>query len=396
MNKSKKMFLHELLDRLMVFKHAIRLLVLCVILPQITILSLVGCKIEPELLLPAETLNRLHIELVTDTTLRTPYTHYPAPSNYEFRHFATSSDSSDSLSEQTIESTTMFSASFNRDAAIGRHRLLAWSNIDSDDGTQVVTIQEKNGRATASTTIDPDGISMRDTTAGDSMGMPTIRHAPEMFYGGEACNVDILPSGTTYDSNQDLADSVVVTNVLVKLCPRVYCLRLEVVLAGNDGHITGTPGQTVLTSMARSVDIATGRTLREPCGVYFTSKMNRHATRADNKVSNDTIVGLLTTFGLCDMESYKAENKNIFSSSRDDLQNYLFFTLTFNNGVSKTYRTNVTDIVRNHNPQGLVRVVIDANSIKTPENPDPGHSGGAEGFHPTVDDYDDVVHDFTM
>lgn len=31
--------------------------------------------------------NRLHVELVTDTSLHTPYTVYPAPTYYEFRHF---------------------------------------------------------------------------------------------------------------------------------------------------------------------------------------------------------------------------------------------------------------------------------------------------------------------
>lgn len=368
---------HELYGRLMALKYAIRSCAQCALLSLFTILMLGSCTIEPELHLPVENIKRLHIELVTDTSLRTPYTHYPVPSSYEFRHFVVGNDSV----EQNVESTTLVSPHLDRDVTDGLNRFLAWSNIDSNDGTQVVTIQEKDGRATASTTPDPDGVSMRDSTVGDSMGMPTIRHAPEMFYGGE----------TTIDD----VDSI--TNIEVRLFPRVYCLRVEVVLAGNDGHIVGTPGPTVLTSMARSVDIATGRTLHEPCGVYFTSKMTSHfTTRADSVTKNDTIRGELTTFGLCDMEPYAAANKNIFMGGRTDLRNYLLFTLTFNNGLSKIFRTDITDIVRNNNTEGLIRVVIDAKSIKKPDKPEPGQSGGAEGFHPVVDDYDDVVHEFTM
>lgn len=358
-------------------KRAIWSTALCAILPIFAILLMCGCTIEPELHLPEESFKRLHIELVTDTSLRTPYTKYPAPTSYEFRHYVAAGDST----EKNVESTTLSTTSFERNVNAGRHRFIAWSNIDSDDGTQVVTIQENDGRVIASSTPDPDGVSMRDTTAGDSMGMPTIRHAPEMFYGGET----------------SITDADTTTYVEVRLFPRVYCLRLELVLTGNDGHIVGTPGPTVLTSMARSVDMATGRTLHEPCGVYFTSKMTElPPSQADTTIRNDTITGELTTFGLCDMDPYSAGNANIFSGGRTDLRNYLFFTLTFNNGLSKVFRTDITDIVRNNNTDGLIRIVIDAKSIKKPDKPDPGQSGGAEGFHPVVDDYDDVIHEFTM
>lgn len=376
----------------MAVEHAIRLKALCTAFVVLVIL-LANCTREPELHLPEETATKFHITLVTDTSFRTPYTDYPAPTNYEFRHFMAPNDSTP---EQTIESATVLASTFDRTAAVGIHRFLAWSNIDSNDGTQVVTIDEKGGQATASTTIDPDGISMRDTTAGESMGMPTIRHAPEMFYGGEKKNIEIQERAKAFDTSADIYDSISLNNVDVVLRPLVYSLRLELVLTGNDGHIVGTPGPTVLTSLARSVDIATGRTLHEPCGVFFTSKMPPHLASGAAVESNDTVTGELNTFGLCDMEPYKSTNENIFSSSRSDLRNYLFFTLTFNNGLSKTFRTDVTDIVKNNDPQGLIRVVIDAKSLKAPDKPSPGQSGGTTGFNPTVDDYDDVDHDFTM
>lgn len=366
------------------------------IVPMAATLLLSGC-IEPDLHLAAESDNRLHVELVTDTSLHTPYTVYPAPTYYELRHFVSEGDSS----EHTVEANTIYSSSVDRYVSAGRHRLLAWSDIDSPDGTQVLTVNEDGGHATASTTIDPDGISMKDSLAADSMGMPTIRHAPEMFYGGQADGIDIEEAGIVYDCD---ADSERVTSAVVTLRPLVYCLRMEIIIVGNDGHITGTPGQTVLTSMAKSVDIATGRTLHEPCGVFFTSKMNHNATAnaAQSTVNgaqtngNDTIIGTFTTFGLCDMEPYSPSNTNLFGNGRSDLRNYLFFTLSFNNGAEKTYRTDVTDIVRHELHGGLIRLTINAADIPTPDKKNDGGSSGGAGFNPTVDDYDDVVHEFDM
>lgn len=360
----------------------------CFLATLATLSTLVGC-IEPDLNLPAESYNRLHVDLVTDTTYRTRGAAYPKPTSYEFRHFVTNGDSND---EKLVESTTLYRPYVDRDATVGRHRFLAWSNIDSPDGTQVVTISEQDGHAIASTTPDPDGITMRDTTAGDSLGMPTIRHAPEMFYGGQTDSIVITQQMPTY-SGSDASDSMSTTNVRVRLRPLVYRCRLEIILTGNDGHITGTPGQTVLTSMARSVDIGTGRTSHEPCGVFFTSTMAPHKT--SDKESNDTIRGTLTTFGLCDMDSYHHTGESIFNGGRSDLRNYLFFTLTFSNGASKTYRTDVTDVVKTGNIDGVIKIDIDASSIPMPDNPNHGSGGGAT-FNPTVDDYDDVVHEFDM
>lgn len=356
-------------------------------------LLLSGCYREPALRFPDDNVTaRMHIDLVTDTTLRTPYTVYPEPTYYEFRHFIHVGDSA----ERTVESTTVFTSSFNRTADEGIHRLLAWSDIDSKDGTQVLTVNEESGRATASTTVDPDGFGMTRSAATDSMGMTSIRHAPEMFYGGQT---DSIAVGTlsAYSDFEDYADTIEDVNAVVRLRPLVYCVRLEIVILGNDGRIVGTPGQTLLTSMAQSVDIATGRTLHEPCGVFFYSTMTRNPnTEPEGKVTNDTITGSLTTFGLCDMNPYSGKSQNIFEGGRDDLRNYLFFTMTFNNGVSKTYRTDVTDIMRNYIGNGLIRVTINAADFPIPDNPDPHHGGGGTEFKPTVNDYNDVVHEFDM
>lgn len=343
-------------------------------------LTMTGC-IEPDLHLAGDISSRLHITINVDTTFRSANTDYTEPSNFEYRHWSSqlpsASDDSTARNEHLDESMTIFTRSLNRDATIGHHHLVAWSNISSQDGTQVLTINESGGTVTASTTIDPDGRAMGLTGYADSIGIPSVRHMPEMFFAGDtAFDITADELGVLDESKGEY-----VREIPLNLRPRVYSYEVEIILEGNDGHITGTTGQTVITSMASGVDVATGFTSSTPCGVYFP-------TKADG----DTIRGRLNTFGLCAMPPM-ADGTDV-AVGRPELHNNLFFTLTFINGTTKTYRIDVTKTVRENIYSWRFRIVLDATKFKTPDRGET--TGGGTTFNPTVVDYEDVVHEFTM
>lgn len=342
---------------------------------------LVGC-IEPPLHLPDDINYRLDVSISTDTVPASPYVTYTMPTYYELRRYY-GSGNEESLT--MTESTSLFNASFSRGISLGVHDALVWSNIDSPDGTQVVTVDESTDSIVASTTVSGSG-GLSLVTDNDTFGIASVRNQPEMFYRGRMGAVTLTDTAQ-FDSYDDETITYI-KNARVVLRPVVYGYRVEVIIYNNDGHINGTTGSALLTSMADGVCLSSGYTLSTPCGVFFNMSMQRNVEEEKGKA--DALCGALTTFGLCGMSPYQTGQTDNFNGGRTDLRNYVFFTLTFTNKTSRTYYADVTQQVRSQCHGGKLRIEIDATTIHIPDNPNPDHNEGT-GFGPTVDDFAEDV-----
>lgn len=349
---------------------------------------LVGC-IEPPLNLPDDNEYRMDVTISTDTMPSTPYADYPAPTYFEVRRYFSSTYVGGDM--QNIESSTIFNPAFSRDASEGSHNILVWSDIDSPDGTQVVTINE-NDSICASTSTAQGGGGLSITTGNDSLGVKSIRNEPEMFYSGQTGTFTITHD--TLDFNRlDVATNTYIKDIPVLLRPVVYGYRVEIEFINNDGHINGTTGDAVLGAMAEGVCLTSGRTLSSPCGVAFNTVWKKDTTTQTGKV--DMVSGNLTTYGLCSMPPYVVGESRQFNGGRTDLKNCVFFTLTFTNKQQRTYYVDVTRQVRAQSRGGLIRITLDASKIPIPDNPNPGGDGA--GFGPVVDDFgEDVIWEGTI
>ena len=120
--------------------------------------------------------------------------------------------------------------------------------------------------------------------------------------------------------------------------------------------------------------------------------MKKNLTTPDGETV-DVIGGKLTTFGLCDMDPYWVDGRAQYNGSRADLPNYLYFTLQFSNGTSKTLTATITEQCQSQCHGGVITVNLDCRDI---EVPDPGDSGSGNMFVPTIEDYEDVIYDIPM
>ena len=368
------------------------------------LLGLTGC-IEPPLSLPGED---IEIEMqVAQTELRMVWDNdvqldqewyygwdvkddsiwggiaYPQPSSYEvYRYYK--GDSPDAKHSQ-MDVFTINTNRFRRYFQFGYYDMLLYSNIDSEDGTQVLVLKE-SGDSVIATTTGSRAISRDILEASRGNGDDTplgILNQPEIFYGAYTENVYISPQLSDYE--YDPVEKVYVKHIETELRPLVYIYLVQFVLYNNeDGHIKGINGNTAISSMASSTNVNTGHTGNEPSLVYFNTRMKKNVM-VNGRIS-DVFGGKLTTFGLCDNEPYTRSGSE-YKGSRGNLKNIVYFDLVWNNNQVKTYEADVTAQMQANSHGGVITVWVDCGQLTPPEG---GAEEGGSLFIPTLEDYNEL------
>ena len=324
---------------------------------------------------------------------------YPIPTNYEVRRYYLGDVPS--VPHTNVEGFTIYSNRFRRSYQFGYYDLLLWSNIDSDDGTQVVTIDETNinevkaaTTATRGLTRFPNSVAPDDGDASDeetrSKAVTGLYNQPEIFYSTFPRDIFISRNKEDYDY-YDEEEKCWVKQINCELTPLVYIYLVQVILVNNNSVVTGTSGNASMSAFTASTNVNTGHTYDNPAMVYFNTRYKPDMTYEGRPA--DIIGGKLTTYGLCDMESYIDSPDHIYNGSRTDLPNYLLVDLQFSNGAEKTMQFDVTDQCREQAHGGIITVVIDCGTIEVPDKPE---SGSGSLFVPTIDDYDEVIYDIPL
>ena len=320
-----------------------------------------------------------------DPTWETPT--FEAPNEFQVRRYYNGENPEAPHTE--VESFAIQGTSFQSRFHFGYYDLLFWSEIESEDGSQVVVIQEDKD-AVIATTTGTGGLtrSVSQLIAADELietdGIIAMKNQPEVFYSAYTKEVYISnnPSDYNYDEKTNTYSKVIKSS----LRPVVYTYLIQIVLLNNDGRIKDVNGNGAISGMASAKDLMTGLTNSTPTVVYLTTTME-HDKEYDGKKC-DIIGGKFNTFGLCD--------------GRSDLSNHLLFDLVFDNGAVKTFAVEVTDQLQEQTQGGVITLTIDCGEVEEPDPPKPVDPDDPEKpdeplptsgslFIPTVEDYDDVI-----
>ena len=320
-----------------------------------------------------------------DPTWETPTSE--APNEFQVRRYYNGENPE--APHTDVEAFSIIGTSFQSRFHFGYYDLLFWSEIESEDGSQVVVIQEDKDAVIATTTgtkgltravlslIDADELIETD-------GIIGMKNQPEVFYSAYTKEVYISnnPSDYNYDEKTNTYSKVIKSS----LRPVVYTYLIQIVLLNNDGRIKDVNGNGAISGMASAKDLMTGLTNSTPTVVYLTTTME-HDKEYDGKKC-DIIGGKFTTFGLCDGQS--------------GVSNHLLFDLVFDNGAVKTFAVEVTDQLQEQTQGGVITLTIDCGEVEEPDPPKPVDPDDPEKpdeplptsgslFIPTVEDYDDVI-----
>lgn len=316
---------------------------------------------------------------------------YPEPTNFEVRRYYLGLEPGLAHTWDGRDAFTVYTNRFSRYYNFGYYDLLLWSNIDSPDGTQVVVIDENDLEDVRATTTGTRGITRlgTDLAVTDSNTVYGIFNQPECFYS--SYNEDIYISRKIEDYDYyDSINNVYVKRLNAQLRPIVYIYLVQVIIYENDGRISGVSGNNAISSLAANTSVNTGHTGNTPCLVYFASRMKKGLTV--NGRTADVIGGKLTTYGLCDMNSYIVSRGTEYTGSRAELTNMLYFDLDFSNGTTSTLQYDVTDQMQSQSHGGVITVEINARDIEPPH----GEGDAGSLFVPTVEDYDEVIWDIEI
>jgi hypothetical protein len=277
---------------------------------------------------------------------------------------------------------------FRRYFQFGYYDILIFNDIDSEDGTQVLVMEESLDSVIATTTgvrgISRSILDKAYASQDDSNTAIGLLNQPEIVY--EAYPQNIFISHNLSDYEYDPIEDIYIKHIEAKLRPLVYIYLVQFILYNNeDGKIVGVNGNAALSSMASSTNLFTGHTSYKPAFVYFNTRMKKNIMVKGRK--SDVIGGKLNTFGLCDNEPFTRSGAT-YVGSRSNLRNILYYDLIWNNGQTKTYEFDVTDQCLSQAHGGILTVWIDCSTL-TP--PDPAETGTGSLFIPTVEDYDEVL-----
>lgn len=329
---------------------------------------------------------------------------YPQPTNYEIRRYFLGD--TPKVPHKTVDAFTIYGTHFRRTYEFGYYDMLLWSNIDSKDGTQVVTINENNiNEVVASTTVTrgmnrvtstssvSSGTSILSGISDPSSGIVTgLFNQPEIFYSSYPQDIYISRNKEDYDRYDEI-EKCWVKQINCTLDPLVYLYLVQVIIYNNNGKIVGCTGDNAISSFASGTSVNTGHTWNDPVMVYFGSRFKKDMDV--DGVNADIIGGRFTTYGLCDMDSYsKTRSTSRYTGSRTELKNLLYVDLIFSNGAHATLQSDVTKQCLEQAHGGIITVIVDANDITIPPAPEPGGSGSL--FVPTVQDYDEVIYEIQM
>lgn len=317
---------------------------------------------------------------------------YPNPTNYEVRRYYLGTEPGLLHTWEGRDAFTIYGNRFRRYYNFGYYDMLIWSNIDSDDGTQVVVIDEsdiQDVRATTTGTRGMTRLATTVTTIADSSTVVGLYNQPEIFYSAYPQDIYISRKKEDYDY-YDSISNVYVKKLSATLRPVVYIYLVQIIIYENDGRVRNVSGNNAVSGLASSTSVNTGHTGNSPCLVYFGSRMKKDLTVKGRRA--DVIGGKLTTYGLCDMESYVVSRAAPYHGSRAELTNMLYFDLDFTNGTTGTFQADVTDQVQSQSHGGVITIELNAKDIPVPH---PEGEGGSL-FVPTVEDYDEVVWDIAF
>lgn len=318
---------------------------------------------------------------------------YPDPTNFEVRRYYLGNEPV--RPHTNVDAFTIFGKRFRRNYQFGYYDMLLWSNIDSEDGTQVLKVDDSDiDVVTATTSVTKGFTRIYNNAAGESGSNSTnavtgIFNQPEIFYSAYPQDVYISRNKEDYDY-YDEEEKCWVKHLDCTLSPLVYIYLVQVIFINNDGRVAGASGNAALTAFAQSTNVNTGHTFNDPVMVFYNTRFKKNLDYEGQPC--DIIGGKFTTFGLCDMEPY-TRSGHIYEGSRTDLSNYLMVDVMFSNGAEETLQFNVTDQCREQAHGGVITVVIDCNTLPVPDGP-----GGVSSslFVPTVEDYDEVFYDIPM
>lgn len=314
---------------------------------------------------------------------------YPKPKSYEVRRYYLG-DAPGVPHTEVDPPVTVFETRFRDYYNFGYYDLLMWSNIDAEDDSQVVLINEENLDEVTATTSGTKGMNHIAASAISPGAVAGIYNQPEIFYSAYPQDVYISRFFEDYDY-YDEKENVWVKKIEASLRPLVYIYLVQIILTDNDGRIVGVDGNNAMSGLASSTSVNTGHTGFASGLVYFESRMKDDIVFEGKTV--DVIGGKLTTYGLCDMDAAPlVKGQSQYTGTRTDLKNMLYFDLSFVNGTVQTFAVDVTDQCQAQSHGGIITVKLDARTI---DIPDIGTSPGSL-FVPTVDDYEEVIWDIEM
>lgn len=311
---------------------------------------------------------------------------YPDPTNFEIRRYFIGQTPKAPHTREGLDGFTLFAKRFRRNYQFGYYDLLFWSNIDSKDGTQVLLVNESDLDEVTATTTVTRGFAPSKTES----RVTGLYNQPEIFYSAYEQGIHISHDIRDYDYFDEEVGAWV-KNIKTELTPLVYIYLVQVVLHNNDGRVTGITGDGAISAMASGTSVNTAHTNNSPCMVYFPMRMK--TGREANGERVDIVGGKFTTFGLCDMDGYRADTRAEYQGSRTDIDNRLYVTLRFSNDTEQTYDFLITDQCRKQCHGGVITVDVDCSKIEPPKPDTPG-SGNV--FVPTIEDYDHVDYEIPM
>ncbi|MDO4497608.1 MAG: hypothetical protein Q4B58_07265 [Bacteroidales bacterium] len=311
---------------------------------------------------------------------------YPEPTNFEARRYYLG-EMPGVLNHTNVDGFTVYGNTFRRTYQFGYYDILLWSNIDSPDQTQVVTIDESDLDEVTATTSVTRGIHV---TAENDSALTALYNQPEIFYSAYPRDIYISRDMKDYDYYNE-QEKVWVKHINCQLEPLVYIYLVQIILYNNDGRVKGINGDAAISAFANSTSVNTGHTSNTPCMVYFNTRLKRNL-EVKGKVA-DIIGGKLTTFGLCDMDGFNVGSRAQYQGSRTELPNYLYYELIMSNGATQAYRANVTDQCQSQCHGGVITIEIDCNELEVGP---PAEEGTGSIFNPTVEDYDELIYEIPL
>lgn len=307
---------------------------------------------------------------------------YPYPTNFEVRRYFLGN--TPNVAHNQVDGFTIYGKSFKRTYEFGYYDMLVWSNIDSEDGTQVVLVNEDNlDEVTATTTVSRALALSRTESRANA-----LYNQPEVFYSAYPRNIFISRNMEDYDYF-DEQQNVWVKHVNCTLEPLVYIYLVQIILYNNDGRVRSINGDCAISAFASGTSVNTAHTFNDPCMVYFNTRLKRNLPVKGRTA--DVIGGKLTTYGLCDMEGYHADSRAEYHGSRSELPNYLYFELNMSNGSVQSIRREVTRQCQAQCHGGIITIEIDCNELDNPVV-----DGQGSLFHPVVEDYEELIFDIPI
>lgn len=227
-------------------------------------------------------------------------------------------------------------------------------------------------------------------TIPSSRASSVTRNNPEIFYSGMEKGFLLSRNYEDYDYYDEEA-GVWVKHLDTDVVPMVYIYLVQVILYNNtQGRVTGLTDYPAMTALADGVTLHTGHTHLADTQVTFPMRFKKGLNAAQGRTA-DIFGGKLTTFGLCDMDSWNKSRSPQYAGSRAELRNQLALSLQFANSTDSTYLYDVTPQLQRQVHGGVVTIEIDVDTLKIPTSRNAGSS-----FNPVIASEGQEEYDFII